>query len=1004
MPEFLVGEIRLEGRQAVATLQNLERLQARTMAAIHSNTRRADRGYADLSRTLTYVAHNTGRLNQAYDRQTAAIQRHSQMVRQNTIQLRDNAAMQIKNRIDRDRARQANESLTRSLGKLVVAYHAVRQAMNAMRGFWNASVVESVRLQEATQRLNVVLGEEAAGIERVAVNSARLFGQTKASLIETAGEVGHFFRNFGFGQKETAEYSMTLVELARDFASFNNLAGGAEQALNAMRSALIGLPRPARQLGVFVSELRVKNKALELGMKRVNGEFSDADKFLARYHIILEDSKLASGDFARTQHMLANSSRILKAQIGDLAREVGDALNPMLTDAVNSVIELFTTDQQAALFDYGARVSEVALRLKGMGGEAAGTKGRVAAMFDALRLSGGKSIHVMDTLVAQLDEMGVGFDDLNVRQRKALLDGLVPSLVQVADRIHDLETRSFGEKILGGLVDTLKFVAGPIGMITGEIIGHFADLEEPTENWRETLKGVDEMVEGFPEGVAKWLRALDKVGAYLPHLNGLLRRHGREEIDLAKLRREMAKVNRETYADYANFRNLKEMEIRRELMATGRFTREEAERTAHIVVEFAIEQNQAYHEFIEGAKEAGQSVADFAHEQGLLNDVMSAGVPVFGLAGSEISRYADEVGWLHDDAEDAYEELSALDRFLVNQVTYGNPYKLTADGLKEIVSAGPKAAAEIIAMGAAIQIAKLVAGDDPLAAAEQAAAIRAQAVSEITSLRLASLAAQGYHGATVASIVADAGFGDGTEYTSSGTGVFGHTTAPQTDPQPGGGGGGGGDADFKEFFNLVPTAIVSAGGKRATLDDRLQIAGSAQSLWNSRRRVDKGASKQTAVNDAVRGWKQSDAGRERQKTPAELAQEAQFTSVRGWVDRGFADYPSVGAVARYGVARQILGEVDAWEEATGRAATESFIGGKTAAAVQRFLGPTKLDAGVDTSQDLIDPGAPGTVESLLREDSYFKGIGETLTALHEGGQVRRGECGLAGDAVGAGEC
>ena len=94
-------------------------------------------------------------------------------------------------------------------------------------------------------------------------------------------------------------------------------------------------------------------------MQRTNGQFSDAQKFMARYHIILEDSKFATGDFARTQHMLANSFRILKAQIGDMAREIGDGFNPMLTKAVSALVHFFSSENEREIASYEKEVYDL---------------------------------------------------------------------------------------------------------------------------------------------------------------------------------------------------------------------------------------------------------------------------------------------------------------------------------------------------------------------------------------------------------------------------------------------------------------------------------------------------------------------------------------------------------------------------------------------------------------------------------------------------------------------
>ena len=650
-----VGRIETKTATAIQSVRQFELQSKKALESVRREVSKLDSKFAQLATRMGPVTQSQIRYQNAMNRGTKAttqqIYAQAELAKANTnlakqqyfgtraqaeLTRAQNVSTLAANRSSR--AMKNNNSVlertTKSLrdmhSKLIgiyAAWHSLRGVVN----FFKGALTQSVALQEATQRLNVILGEEAASIHRLSDTSARLFGQTKTSLIETAGEVAHFFSNFGVGRKEAAAYSKTLIELARDFASFNNLAGGAQQALEAMRSGLIGLPRPARRLGVFISQLRVENKALELGMKRVNGQFSDAQKFMARYHIILEDSAFATGDFARTQHMLANSSRILKAQLQDIWRSIGDALNPTVTDAVNDLIAFIETDKQAALWDFDKRFGEIMQSVRSMGGAASGTEGRVFALFETWREKGRDAVHTTDRLVAELYEMGVKLDDLNIRQKKWLADGMLPGLAAVGDRINDLENRSFwedvGEFFTTGIVgDIVGIATGPVGFLSKELFRHFEDLEEPTKNWRKEIEGVDRMMEGMPGGVIKWLDALDKVPHYILPINALLQRTGQEEINLSKLRVDLRKVDRRTYDDYFSFRMLKEAELRDDLLATGRFTIEQAERTAHIVIEYAIEENNARKELVRTMIDENNLRGKFAQDQILNNASVNAGL------------------------------------------------------------------------------------------------------------------------------------------------------------------------------------------------------------------------------------------------------------------------------------------------------------------------------------------------------------------------------------------
>ena len=65
-------------------------------------------------------------------------------------------------------------------------------------------------------------------------------------------------------------------------------------------------------------------------------------KAYATLMIAQEQSKNASGDFARTSDGFANQMRILKGRVTDTAIALGEHLLPMATKVVGKVIEVVT--------------------------------------------------------------------------------------------------------------------------------------------------------------------------------------------------------------------------------------------------------------------------------------------------------------------------------------------------------------------------------------------------------------------------------------------------------------------------------------------------------------------------------------------------------------------------------------------------------------------------------------------------------------------------------------
>jgi hypothetical protein len=62
---------------------------------------------------------------------------------------------------------------------------------------------------------------------------------------------------------------------------------------------------------------------------------TEAEKVMARYGLLMQETAITAGDFANTSDGLANTQRILKAEFENVKAEVGEALIPVM-------IELFT--------------------------------------------------------------------------------------------------------------------------------------------------------------------------------------------------------------------------------------------------------------------------------------------------------------------------------------------------------------------------------------------------------------------------------------------------------------------------------------------------------------------------------------------------------------------------------------------------------------------------------------------------------------------------------------
>ena len=200
-------------------------------------------------------------------------------------------------------------------------------AGQAVGDFIGDSIKAASDLNESTSKSKVIFGDAAKAVEDFASTADKSLGLSKSAALEAAASFGNLFLGTGQSAQKAAELSKAMVTLAGDLASFNNL--DPTETLQKLRSGLTGEAEPLRAVGVFLTEAKVKAKAMELGLADAHGELSEGAKVMARYQIILDETKTAQGDFARTADGVANSQRALNAELENARAELGQELLPL---------------------------------------------------------------------------------------------------------------------------------------------------------------------------------------------------------------------------------------------------------------------------------------------------------------------------------------------------------------------------------------------------------------------------------------------------------------------------------------------------------------------------------------------------------------------------------------------------------------------------------------------------------------------------------------------------
>lgn len=192
--------------------------------------------------------------------------------------------------------------------------------------------------EEAQSMFDQVFGRTAAATRDWSQTLAREIGRSKYDLQEQAAEFQQILGKMAPDTSQAAEMSRVLAGLSQDLSSFFNTTEA--DAAGKLRAGLIGEAEPLRRFGVLLSAATVEQKALELGLAKTSKGISEQDKVLARYRIILDQTRAAQGDAARTSESLTNKGRALEAAFKDLRIQMGTHMIPIMAALTQKAVEV----------------------------------------------------------------------------------------------------------------------------------------------------------------------------------------------------------------------------------------------------------------------------------------------------------------------------------------------------------------------------------------------------------------------------------------------------------------------------------------------------------------------------------------------------------------------------------------------------------------------------------------------------------------------------------------
>lgn len=214
---------------------------------------------------------------------------------------------------------------------------AVQSAGHAIFDFAGGAIKGASDLSESMSKVGVVFGPLSDEMKAWSSTAATTLGMSQQKALEAAGTFGNLFSAMKIGAPQAADMSKGIIQLSADLASFNNASP--EDVLLALRSGLVGETEPLRKFGINLSAARIEAYALESGLASTKDELTAGIKAQAAYQLILQDSTLAQGDFARTSEGAANSQRIASAKWEDFTTKVGTWILPVWQGFLGFIVD-----------------------------------------------------------------------------------------------------------------------------------------------------------------------------------------------------------------------------------------------------------------------------------------------------------------------------------------------------------------------------------------------------------------------------------------------------------------------------------------------------------------------------------------------------------------------------------------------------------------------------------------------------------------------------------------
>ena len=361
-----------------------------------------------------------------------------------------------------------------------------------------------LNIREVLNMFNTVMDESIDVAQEFVDTIQEMYGLDPTTIMQITSEFYNLASAVETPTAAAEKMSMGLTNAALNIASLFDV--DITTVAENLNSGMQGMTRAVRKYGLDLRMATLETTALAYGLQIDADTTSEANRQALRYLTIIRQSRVATGDFAKTIESPANQMRIFKEQVSQLARALGNLFLPVIQKILPYINGLVMALRTLLQF-FGSLLGISTVSFEGMTD--------AAKELDSSIQSAGTSA---DGLKKKIQALTAPFDELNVLQENTnsssssgtggtSSDTLDPTL---AKAIEDLnvkleETRMKANDVRDNILDFLGFSWNKEGKLTFDASQLEENLINKFPSWTQTITAVFDNWDGIAAGfVAVW--------------------------------------------------------------------------------------------------------------------------------------------------------------------------------------------------------------------------------------------------------------------------------------------------------------------------------------------------------------------------------------------------------------------------------------------------------------------------------------------------------------------